>query len=77
MYQADGGNFWLVQFASAKDDFDTYEPGFVEAERQLGTNQAQTGRRRVCCRPVRFPGRMPIWKELLRDGSGDGRTADL
>lgn len=30
MYQTDDG-FWLVQFASAKDDFDTYEPSFVTA----------------------------------------------
>ena len=34
MYQADDG-FWLVQFASAKDDFDTYEPGFVEAAKSV------------------------------------------
>lgn len=34
MYQADDG-FWLVQFASAKDDFDTYEPSFVEAAKSV------------------------------------------
>ncbi|MBS6834576.1 MAG: hypothetical protein KH270_04215 [Firmicutes bacterium] len=28
-------SFWLVQFASAKDDFDTYEPGFVEAAKSV------------------------------------------
>lgn len=34
MYQADDG-FWLVQFASVKDDFDTYEPSFVEAAKTV------------------------------------------
>ena len=34
MYQADDG-FWLVQSASAKDDFDTYEPSFVEAAKSV------------------------------------------
>lgn len=34
LYQADDG-FWMVQFASAKDDFDTYEPSFVEAAKSV------------------------------------------
>lgn len=34
MYQVDDG-FWLVQFASVKDDFDTYEPSFVEAAKSV------------------------------------------
>ena len=37
MYQVDDG-FWLVQFASAKDDFDTYEPSFVEAAKSVSFN---------------------------------------
>lgn len=34
LYQADDG-FWMVQFASVKDDFDTYEPSFVEAAKSV------------------------------------------
>ena len=34
LYQADDG-FWMVQFASEKDDFDTYEPSFVEAAKSV------------------------------------------
>ena len=82
MYQADDG-FWLVQFASAKDDFDTYEPSFVEAakERQLrrisAADQAQN--RPAACL---LPAGPVFWADAhmerrLRDGSGDRRTADL
>lgn len=34
VYETDDG-FWLVQFASVKDDFDTYEPSFIEAAKSV------------------------------------------
>ena len=34
LYEADDG-FWMVQFASQKDNFDTYEPSFIEAAKSV------------------------------------------
>lgn len=34
LYEADDG-FWMVQFASQKDNFDAYEPSFIEAAKSV------------------------------------------
>lgn len=34
LYESDDG-FWMVQFASQKDNFDAYEPSFIEAARSV------------------------------------------
>lgn len=34
LYESDDG-FWMVQFASQKDNFDAYEPSFIEAAKSV------------------------------------------
>ena len=34
LYESDDG-FWMVQFASQKSNFDTYEPSFIEAAKSV------------------------------------------
>lgn len=34
LYEADDG-FWMVQFASQKDNFDAYKPSFIEAAKSV------------------------------------------